>query len=69
MCTSRASGHNQQYTETEERILVYFKMQGLSWPEIVNEFNKRVDLDRQRTKSALEAKWRQLKPGVFQVTR
>jgi hypothetical protein len=56
MCNLQALGHNKQYTESEERILIYFKMQGLSWPDIVDQFNKRVDLDRQRTKAGLETK-------------
>jgi hypothetical protein len=61
----QAPGHNKQYTEIEEQILVYFKTQCLSWPEILTEYNKRVDLDRQRTQAALETKWRQLKPRVY----
>lgn len=62
--TSQAPGHNKQYTDIEEQVLVYFKLQRLSWPRIFTEYNKRVDLDRQRTQAALETKWRQLKHKV-----
>lgn len=57
---SNASGHSKPYTTTEEQILVYFKKQGYTWPQITYEFNQRVDIDRQRTAAALESKWRQL---------
>jgi hypothetical protein len=65
MCSSQASGHSKEYTEMEERALVHLKVQGLPWPEIVYQFNERVDLDRQRTQAALESKWRQLKARIF----
>ncbi|KAJ5110883.1 hypothetical protein N7532_001418 [Penicillium argentinense] len=64
MCNLQALGHNKQYTETEEWILIHLKEKGLPWPDIVDQFNERVDLDRQRTKAGLETKWRQLKARI-----
>lgn len=56
-----ASGHNKPYDDTEEQLLVTLKGMGLSWHQIAIEFNSRVATDRQRSASALENKWRQLR--------
>lgn len=61
----QAPGNNKLYMEAEIQVLIYFKLQRFSWSEIATEYNKRVDLDRQRTKAALESKWRQLKPSLY----
>ena len=62
---SQAPGNNKPYMDIEIRVLVYFKNQGLTWNDIATEYNKRVDLDRERTAAALERKWRQLKHEIF----
>ena len=62
---SQAPGNNKPYTDIEMQVLIYFKNQGLSWNDIATEYNKRVDLDRERTAAALESKWRQLKHEIF----
>ncbi|KAJ5882313.1 uncharacterized protein N7529_000985 [Penicillium soppii] len=57
-----APGHNKQYYEEEEDLLIMLKqLGGLSWPEIAHRFNESVTDDRRRTASALENKWRQLR--------
>lgn len=57
-----APGHNKQYYEEEENLLIVLKqIEGLSWTEIALRFNERVPDDRHRTASALENKWRQLR--------
>lgn len=56
-----APGHNKQYYEEEEHLLIALKQLGLSWPEIALRFNESVPDDRHRTASALENKWRQLR--------
>ncbi|KAJ6001638.1 hypothetical protein N7522_006865 [Penicillium canescens] len=57
-----APGHNKQYYEEEEHLLISLKqLGGLSWPEIALRFNESVPDDRHRTASALENKWRQLR--------
>ncbi|KAJ6024785.1 hypothetical protein N7540_005582 [Penicillium herquei] len=57
-----ASGHNKQYFPEEEELLIALKQLGdLSWPAIAGRFNASVAYDRQRTASALENKWRQLR--------
>ncbi|OQE10127.1 hypothetical protein PENFLA_c001G04860 [Penicillium flavigenum] len=57
-----APGHNKQYYEEEENLLIVLKqLEGLSWPEIAVRFNESVPADRHRTASALENKWRQLR--------
>ncbi|KAL2859798.1 uncharacterized protein BJX67DRAFT_368786 [Aspergillus lucknowensis] len=58
---SNSTGHNKEYYPHEEHILIYFKSWDLSWIQIAEEFNSRVDINRQRTPAALESKWRQLK--------
>ena len=56
-----APGHNKQYYEEEEQLLIVLKqLGGLSWSEIALRFNESVPEDRHRTASALENKWRQL---------
>ncbi|KAL4862073.1 hypothetical protein BDV12DRAFT_203412 [Aspergillus spectabilis] len=58
---SNATGHNKEYYPYEDHILIYLKSLDLSWIHIAEEFNSRVDINRQRTAAALENKWRQLK--------
>jgi hypothetical protein len=55
-----ASGHNKQYHNNEEQLLIFLKTSGLSWRQIEIEYNKNVAEDRRRTATALENKWRQL---------
>lgn len=55
-----ASGHNKQYHNNEEQLLILLKTSGLSWRQIEIEYNKNVAEDRRRTATALENKWRQL---------
>ncbi|KAJ5602073.1 hypothetical protein N7510_011607 [Penicillium lagena] len=57
---ANATGNNKEYFPHEEQILLYFKSCGLSWIHIAKEFNLRVDINRQRTPTALENKWREL---------
>jgi hypothetical protein len=56
----RPSGHNKQYYEEEEALLIFLKGQRLSWPQIVAQFNAAVASDRQRNVAGLSNKWRQL---------
>ncbi|KAL4929401.1 uncharacterized protein BDV17DRAFT_261762 [Aspergillus undulatus] len=55
-----SSGHNKSYNSDEEQLLITLKFSGFSWRVIEAEYNRRVPVDRQRTASALENKWRQL---------
>lgn len=55
------SGNNRKYTDEERCLLASLKQLRLSWVEIAVQFNSRVSVDRQRTASALENQWREIK--------
>ncbi|THC93586.1 hypothetical protein EYZ11_006939 [Aspergillus tanneri] len=58
---SYAPGHNKEYYPHEEGMLLYLKSRGVSWIQVAEEFNLRVNISRRRTPAALENKWRQLR--------
>jgi hypothetical protein len=56
-----ASGSGKPYLPEEEQYLIELKNNHYSWPCIEELFRRFAEPDRQRTRSALEKKWRQLK--------
>jgi hypothetical protein len=56
-----ASGSEKPYLPEEEQYLIELKNNHYSWPCIEELFRRFAKPDRQRTRSALENKWRQLK--------